>query len=131
MIVKEQDYLEWHGRAGMKWYQHIFGRAQSGAKYASRMSARQIKKQNKRIDKENKISRDRIVNPRGKNGKAAKVETLTNAELKGHDFLYRTGFPDAEATLEKGGYKYVIANKKLIADNTNPQNIANLNGTLL
>lgn len=36
---------------------------------------------------------------------------ITNAELVGHDFLYRSGFPDAETKLEKGGYKYVIPNK--------------------
>lgn len=87
MIVKEQDYLEWHGRAGMKWYQHIFGRAQSGAKYFSKLgsakkAAKQLKEEKKRIDRENRTIRDRIVNPRGKNGKAAKVETLSNAELK-------------------------------------------------
>lgn len=34
MIVKEQDYLEHHGVKGMKWYQHLFGKEQSHAKYA-------------------------------------------------------------------------------------------------
>lgn len=35
-IVKEQDYLEHYGRLGMKWYQHIFGDADSRAKYSNR-----------------------------------------------------------------------------------------------
>lgn len=34
MLIDEQDYLEHYGREGMKWYQHIFGDYQKGAKYA-------------------------------------------------------------------------------------------------
>lgn len=36
MIVKEETYLEHYGVKGMKWYQHIFGDYQSGAKYAKK-----------------------------------------------------------------------------------------------
>lgn len=36
---------------------------------------------------------------------------IADAELIGHDFLYRTGFPDAEARLDDGSYKFVIGNK--------------------
>ena len=36
---------------------------------------------------------------------------IVGGELVGHDFLYRTGFQDAEAKLEDGDYKYVIKNK--------------------
>lgn len=34
MIIKEKDYLEHYGVKGMKWYQHLFGKEQSHAKYA-------------------------------------------------------------------------------------------------
>lgn len=36
MIVKERDYLEHHGVKGMKWYQHLFGKEQSHAKYSKK-----------------------------------------------------------------------------------------------
>lgn len=36
---------------------------------------------------------------------------IVGGELVGHDFLYRTGFQDAEAKMEDGDYKYVIKNK--------------------
>lgn len=48
MIIKESTWndlrpyreaLEHDGRKGMKWYQHIFGRYQSGAKYADNSSS--------------------------------------------------------------------------------------------
>ena len=35
-VINEEDYLAHYGRKGMKWYQHIFGDYQKGAKYAKR-----------------------------------------------------------------------------------------------
>ena len=33
MLISEQDYLEHYGITGMKWYQHLFGKADGRAKY--------------------------------------------------------------------------------------------------
>lgn len=48
---------------------------------------------------------------RSKNASLSNI-IIQDAELVGHDFLYRTGFDDAKAMLEKNkGYKFVIENK--------------------
>lgn len=36
MTEIDQDFLEHYGREGMKWYQHIYGKEQSHAKYATK-----------------------------------------------------------------------------------------------
>lgn len=39
-----RDYLEHYGRKGMKWYQHLFGDYQSGAKYAKQGTEKRKKR---------------------------------------------------------------------------------------
>lgn len=79
MIVKEQDYLEWHGRLGMRWYQHIFGRVQTGAKYYKNGNKAKDKAETKAIKQE----RNKTVNPRKKAlTPTQKASKMTDAELR-------------------------------------------------
>lgn len=58
MLISEQDYLEHHGVKGMKWYQHIFGKEQSHAKYSKKGRGELIKAHT--IEKGTKMYRSTI-----------------------------------------------------------------------
>lgn len=74
------DFLMHYGRKGMKWYQHIYGEVQSGAKYAQKGSSGvqttkgQIQSSKKSVAKESKKEN---AKPEIK-----RIEDLTDDELR-------------------------------------------------
>ena len=62
----DSDFLEHYGREGMKWYQHIYGKEQSHAKYAEKTSKkdqRMAKKAQKIAEKESRRKEKILQSP--------------------------------------------------------------------
>lgn len=97
MTEIDQDFLEHYGREGMKWYQHIYGKEQSHAKYATKKGSRKsstskAQKQKERQEKKAQKAEQEKVKAEAK--AAARREKIKQSPTK--LYKHRREFTKAE-----------------------------------
>lgn len=88
-LSEYRDFLEHHGVKGMKWYQHLFGKKQTHAKYNKGTSSGDSKKKQKEESAKAKAEKKAVKDQERAVKKAAKAAAERQKILKDPKKLYK------------------------------------------